>query len=39
MNFFVQNREKLYDSIPENSVLLLFAGSLQQKSSDAFYSY
>lgn len=39
MNFFVQNREKLYDSIPENSVLLLFAGSLQHKSADAFYPY
>lgn len=39
MNFYVQNREKLYDSIPENSVILLFAGSLQHKSADAFYTY
>jgi Xaa-Pro aminopeptidase len=39
MNFFVQNREKLYDSLPEQSVILLFAGSLQHKSADAFYPY
>ncbi len=39
MNFFVQNREKLYDSLPEHSVILLFAGSLHHKSADTFYPY
>ncbi|MDO4458697.1 MAG: aminopeptidase P N-terminal domain-containing protein [Clostridia bacterium] len=37
--FFKGNREKLYDSVPDNTILLLFAGKEIRKTADEFYGF
>jgi Xaa-Pro aminopeptidase len=37
--FYVHNRNKLYDKLEENSLLVLFAGKAPQKSADEAYKF
>lgn len=37
--FFKENREKLYESLPDNTVLLLFSGKEIRKTADEFYGF
>ncbi len=39
MNSFKLNREKLYKDIPNDSLMIVFGGTAQHKSADAFYKY
>lgn len=38
-NFYVKNREKLYEKLKDNSILILFAGQAPYKSADEKYSF
>lgn len=37
--FFINNRKKMMDTIEDNSMVLLFAGSLQYRSEDSEYNF
>lgn len=39
VNFFINNRKRLLDSIKDNSVLVLFSGKLKNKSADQDYPF
>lgn len=38
-NFYVHNREQLYEKLEDNSILVLFAGKAPQKSADENYKF
>ncbi|MDF2879761.1 MAG: putative Xaa-Pro aminopeptidase [Clostridiaceae bacterium] len=38
-NFYVKNRDKLYEKLEDNSILVLFAGQAPYKSADEKYSF
>lgn len=39
VNFFINNRKKLLDSLEDNSVLILFSGKAKNKSADQDYPF
>lgn len=38
-NFYLKNRDKLYEKLEDNSILILFAGQAPYKSADEKYSF
>lgn len=39
MNNYLNNRKKLYDKIPDNSLVVLYSGALKQSSADESYPF